>query len=39
MDFCQVLADSLSLDWQMVDDLITRLKYFLSGIEGILSLV
>lgn len=23
----------------MLDDLITRLKYFLSGIEGILSLV
>lgn len=37
MDFSHVLADSFSLDWQMVDGLITRLKHFVSGIKGILS--
>lgn len=37
MDLVHVLVDILSPDWQMVDGLITRLKYFLSGTEGILS--
>lgn len=37
MDFLYVLADRLSLDWQMVDGWVTGLKLAQSGIKELLS--